>query len=209
MGLDMKFGIGKILVLVGAVLIFVCTFFPWMTTTIEMDLSSIGGGKMSESESGNGWDMSKIIHREEFLDLSGEESSAFFFGPLLFLVLAILGILFAFLGPQKIILIIVGGLATVFYAVNAFIGAPSETLDMGPLGKFEYGAGWGLYMGLISGIILLVGAILIKKADGAPAAAAPAGAPAPEQPQQPAPGSYEDMYGAPPPQQPPQTPPPY
>jgi len=198
MGLDMKFGIGKILVIVGAVMIFVCTFLPWFTSE-----ATFGGETVSASV--NAWDdgIGLFLYREDL-----GEDSIFWFGAIFFILLTIAALACAFIGPAKIVLIILGALATIFYAVNAFIGTPSNSIDLGALGKSSYGAGIGLYIGLISGIILLVGAILIKKADGASAAAAaPPGAPAPEQ--GPAPGSYEAMYGSPPPQQPPQTPPPY
>lgn len=62
-----------------------------------------------------------------------------------------------------------------------------------------------LVLGIPGIILLIIGLILtLTQKKETPAAQPAAGAPAPGQPQQPAPGSYEAMYGSPPPQQPPQ-----
>lgn len=158
MEIDKTFGIGKILVLVGAVLIFVCTFLPWFSMEIS--------GYIEDSETENAWheDISLFIESE---DVEGTEDSVFWFGALIFLLLTLGALVFAFLdiGPRKIILIVIGGCATLFYAINAFFGTPSDSFEIFGT-KMEYGPGFGLYLGLVSGIILLVGAILFMKQKG-------------------------------------------
>ena len=109
-----------------------------------------------------------------------------------------------------------GGGSTSKSLVTNQIDTDEELEDIGG-GIVAYIFGWcgGLALGIPGVILLVIGLILTltqKKKE------TPAGAnvninmqqqQAPGQPQQPAPGSYEAMYGSPPPQQPPQTPPPY
>lgn len=161
--LDLKFGIGKIIVLVGAILLFVCTFFPWYATEIEV----MG---ISESDSINAWDsdVGKLFESEKMLNADMEEESLFWFGAIIFLLLALAAIVFAFLNfpGRKIALLVVSILGALFYLIN-MIMTPGDSVDAMGM-KMEYGAGWGFIVGIIAGVIMIIGSILMMVMKGKP-----------------------------------------
>lgn len=173
----MKIGKGAIIGLIGGILGLVGVFLPWLTMSASV-------GPISVSVSASGMQMGGGT-----LDLSGQavpvgssEFSIYVYG---ILALSILGLIIVLLGKKvTAIVALLFGLLTTILAIVAYVRISSLSsslqalLGSVPGVTFSVGPGFGLYLCIIGGIILLFGGVLAMM-DAKKAAMAPAPMPMP------------------------------
>jgi len=169
----MKIGKGAIIGLVGGLLGLVGVFLPWLTVSASVGPISVSASVSGISMGGGTLDLGTGTA----IPVGASEFSIYVYGILAF---SVLGLIVVMLGKRSTaMLALVFGLLTTILAIVAVVrmsqlaSALQALIPVVPGMTVSIGAGIGLYLCVIGGIILLLGGVLAmgdaKKAMMAPA----------------------------------------
>ena len=147
----MRFGKGAAVGLAGGILGLLSVFLPWLVLTASVGPLTLSFGFSGLALSGN------LTIQSAQLSSPYPEAAMWAYGILAF---SILGLVMGIVGKRStsIVALLSGVLVTVF-AILALVRMPTVTISAPGL-SLSVGPGFGIYVGLVGGLLLLTGGLL-------------------------------------------------